>query len=328
MSKVVLVTGAGGFLGRHLVERLAMQGHTVRALVHQEAGQWVDHMEVVAGDVRDAAAMKMAAKGCDAVFHLAGRVHAVSESQGEEALHYSVNVDGTRNMLEGALAGGASRFVYFSSVKAMGDGGDRCLDESVQPKPETAYGHSKLAAEQLVLDYGKRYGIHATCLRLPMVYGPDGKGNLLRMVAAIDRGFFPPLPDVGNNRSMVHVADVVRAAILAAWHPFASGACYIVTDGRPYSTRKLYELICQGLGKPIPRWSVPILLLKIIARAGDAIGRIRGRRFMFDSSALDKLIGSAWYQSDKIVRELGYRASVRFEEALPGLIAFYRKSRA
>lgn len=92
-----------------------------------------------------------------------------------------------------------------------------------------------------------------------------------------------------------------------------------------YSSRELYELICKGLGRAIPGWNVPVPVLRGLARAGDAIGRLRGRRFFFDSDALEKLIGSAWYNSEKISRDLGYRPVVTFEEALPELILWYRK---
>ena len=176
-----------------------------------------------------------------------------------------------------------------------------------------------------MLDYGKRTGLQVACLRLPLVYGPGNKGNLFRMISAIDRGLFPALPDLGNRRSMVHVSNVVDAAILAAINPAANGQCYIVTDARAYSTRELYEMICQGLGKRVPRRHIPVGALKALGRMGDAIGRIRGRRFLFDSDALEKLTGSAWYSSDKISCELGYRPSITFEDALPEIIDGYRK---
>ena len=325
-----LVTGAGGFIGRHLVARLLHDGHAVRALVREAgpSGDWPAGVEIAAGDVRDPQAMKTAAAGCEAVFHLAGKAHALTEVRGDEDVYRAVNTEGTRHVLEGAVAGGARRFVLFSSVKAMGEGGARCLDESFDGPPETPYGRSKLEAERLVFDIGRRAGLHVSCLRLPLVYGPGNKGNLFKMMAAIDHGTFPPLPELGNRRSMVHVVDVVRAALLAADQPAANGRCYIVTDGRGYSTRELYELICRALGKPIPAWHVPLWTLMVLGRAGDAIGRVRGKRFVFDSDALEKLAGSAWYSSERISRELGYRPGVTFPEALPELIAWYRKGQA
>jgi nucleoside-diphosphate-sugar epimerase len=287
-----------------------------------------EKLQVFACDIRDEYAMREAAADCDTVLHLAGRAHAVSELDNGKHKHQSVNVDGTRNVLAAAEAAGATAFLFFSSVKAMGEGGQRCLDETAEPRPTTAYGRTKLEAERLVIEHGSRLKLHAVCLRLPVVYGPGNKGNIYRMIDWTARGLFPPLPEVGNRRSIVHVANVVEAACLAAVSPAASGQTYIVTDRRPYSSRELYELICKGLGRAIPGWNVPVPLLRGLARAGDAIGRLRRRRFFFDSDALEKLVGSAWYSSEKIYRELGYRPSIDFERALPELVAWYREVRS
>lgn len=325
----ILVTGAAGFIGRHVIARLLQDGHRVRALVHSmgPARDMPAGVEIVAGDIRDAGAMKAAAAGCETVFHLAGKTHAVSERDEDEAGYHALNVEGTRNVLEAAVAGGATRFVFFSSVKAMGEEAPDCRDESWTPAPVTAYGRSKLEAEKLVLEYGRRSNLAVTCLRLPLVYGVGNKGNLFRMIAAIDRGLFPPLPSVPSRRSLVHVANVVEAAMLAGEKPAAHGRCYIVTDGRAYSTRELYGLIRKALGRRMPRWSVPMGILAAAARVGDLAGRVVRRRMPFDSDALAKLTGSAWYSSDLISRELGYRPLMTFERALPELIAWYRAER-
>lgn len=324
--KRILITGANGFIGGHLISRLRRHGLSVRALVHErsEDVRGAVGVELVRGDVRDLGALRAAAASMDAVAHLAGRVHALSEVRGDTQLYDAVNVEGTRNVLEAALDRGVGRVLFVSSVKAMGEGGGECLDESAEAKPTTAYGRSKLVAEELVIDYGKRHDLHVACLRLPMVYGPNNKGNLYRMIAAIDRGLFPPLPEMGNRRSMVHVSNVVEAAWLTLTRAEANSQRYIATDARPYSTRELYEALCGALGRRVPRWSAPAGLLATLGRVGDVVGQVRGKRFFFDSDALDKLIGSAWYSSAKIARELGYRPVTGLTESLPELITWYR----
>jgi len=127
-----------------------------------------------------------------------------------------------------------------------------------------------------VLGIGRQANLHVTCLRLPLVYESGNKGNLFRMIAAIDRGVFPPLQEVGNRRSLVHVADVVQTAVFAAGTPAANGQCYIVTDGRSYSPHGLYVLILlRWLGKRMSSWPFPLWVLKALAVAGDVMRTTR-----------------------------------------------------
>jgi len=113
--------------------------------------------------------------------------------------------------------------------------------------------------------------------------------------------------------------------MLAAEHIEAAGQTYIVTDGEAYSTRQMYEWICDALHKPVPGWSVPPGVLNVMARAGDMIGAVRGRRFIFDSDALQKLTGSAWYSSAKIEHELGFKAQRTLQASLPDIVQYLCK---
>lgn len=323
--KRALVTGAAGFIGRQVVEALASGDIRVDALVRRRAqgAPSSQGVALIEGDICVETDLNRLVGDYDVIFHLAGRAHAFADVQD---LYQRANVEGTRHILEIAEARRTRCVVFFSSVKAMGEESPGCLDESAEPKPATPYGQSKLAAERLVLDCGKRTGMHVVCLRLPMVYGPGNKGNMVRMIEAIHRGRFPPVSNVRNRRSMVYVGNVVDAALLAATHPSANGQTYIVTDSRPYSTGEVYIQICRALGKPVPRWSVPKSVLKVVGYVGDGIGRLRGKRWLFDSDAFAKLTGDAWYSSSKISRELGYRPRAGFEEALPEMIAWYRET--
>ena len=131
---------------------------------------------------------------------------------------------------------------------------------------------------------------------------------------------FPPLPQMHNRRSMVHLEDVIQAALLAAEKSEAAGQTYILTDGQAYSTCQIYEWISEALERPVPSWGIPLVMLKWAANIGDLAGRIRGRRVVFDTDALQKLIGSAWYGSKKIERELGFLPKRNLRESLPEII--------
>ncbi len=318
-GSLALVSGASGFIGRNLCQHLRERGVKIRALMrHECSGPWD---EIVVADLADNLPGN-ALQGIDTVFHLAGKAHALSESRQDESEYHAINTAGTQRLLEACQAEGVQRFVMFSSVKAMGEGGMVSLDEGSGIPPETPYGRSKLDAERLVLKGG--YVSYPVVLRLSMVYGPIEKGNLPRMIHAIARGRFPPLPELENQRSMVHVDDVVRAAMLVAERPESAGGTYILTDGRTYSTRQMYEWICEALGKSVPSWYVPTFALRLLAMLGDGIGALRGKRFMFDSDAMEKLVGSACYSSDLIQNDLGFKPEKNLQESLGEIVVALR----
>lgn len=280
----------------------------------------------VVADLTEVTSLDRLCDGVDTVFHLAGYAHSAdANGDSDAAIHRRVTVEGTRALLDRARRAGVKRFVYVSSVKAMGEGSEECIDETVMALPVTEYGRAKFEAEQLVLALGCDRGMHVCVLRLPLVYGPGIKGNLLKMIMAIDSGRFPPLPEVHNKRSMVHVDDVVQALRLAVENPKANGEVYLVTDGRAYSTHEIYVFIRRALGKTELSWTVPLGALRAVAHIGDVIGHIRARPFFFNSIMLNKLLGSVWYSSGKIERDLEFKPTKTLEATLPAIIEEYRK---
>ena len=302
--RAVLVTGASGFLGRRLCARLRDAGVAVHGLARRPAeGPWdALFLASLGADPVPPACLE----GVDTVFHLAARVHALEERAGSESLYQRDNVEATAALARAADAAGVSRFVNFSSVKAMGEGDERLASEDDPPAPQTPYGRTKLEAEAL-LQAAHTERFRTVSLRLPMVYGSGGKGNLARMMRASWRGRMPRLPDTGNHRSMLNAANAVDAALLVASHPRgANGGCFIVTDARDYSTAELQQAIWQALGQAPSRLAVPYVALALMAGAGSLAAGLLGRRVGFDRDALDKLLGSARYSSARLQRELGY----------------------
>lgn len=277
-----LITGATGFIGRRLVR----PGD--RALVRRPAG----FQNEVVGDVLDPVSLARACERVETIFHCAGLADALVEAEAQ----WRVNVEGTRNLLAAAGQAGVKRFVFFSSVKAMAEPGDQCVDEDWLGEPATAYGRAKRAAEEAVLEAGAKFGMHVVNLRLAMVYGRGSRGNLWQMARAIRRGWFPALPEAGNRRSLVHVEDVIAAARLVAERPRANGRTYIIADPKPYSTHEIESAIRMVLGVRA-RWRLPVWALRGAARLGPRFAQIT-----------ERLMASACYQPSRIARELGWCA--------------------
>ena len=315
---VALVTGGSGFVGRALCARLRKLGIRVHVAARHHAGGPWDRF--VATDLARSALPPEALEGVDTVFHLAAKTH-VRTAVRNDPEHEAVTVEGTRRVLNAARRAGVGRFVFMSSVKAAGEPGDMLVDEDFDRPPNTAYGRAKRKAERLVTGTGRECGMHTVVLRPTLVYGPGWKGNLSRMFRAVRAGRFLPPPQTGNRRSMVHVDDVAQAALLAAERPLADGRVYVLCDGEAYSTRRIYEAMCHSVGRPVARWEVPSSLLRVAARAGDALGANGRRTVPFDSEALDRLLGSAWYDSSRARRELGWAPRWTLEAALPDIIA-------
>lgn len=323
----VLVTGATGFIGRRLVETLLARGAVVSALTRspeRAPAEWkMRGVRVLAADLLDAASVRGVCDDAEVVFHLASHPESAGATT-DDAGHHDLSVTGTQTLLREAQGSGVRRVVYASSVKAMGEVTQSCLDESAQARPISLYGKAKLVAEVLMHEAGKVSGTETCSLRLPMVYGSNPAGSIMRMLAAIDRGWFPPLPENGNRRSMVHVDDAVQALMLAADSTAAAGNVYLVTDNQVYSTRQIYDAVCRALGKPIPRFNVPSWCISLAAFAGDLVRLTTGANVPLTRATVSKLQSSAWYSADKIRHELGYQPVHTLYSALPGMVAAYR----
>ncbi|WP_295431767.1 NAD-dependent epimerase/dehydratase family protein [uncultured Thiodictyon sp.] len=315
MKGMVLVTGASGFIGPGLCRRLQADGWRVRAVMRRRtAGPWDEAVHLDLG--REALPPHLLAD-IDCIFHLAGKAHALAAGPGAEEEYRLANCRSTLDLLAAARSEGVRGFVYFSSVKAMGGGA------ADAPAPEGPYGRSKLAAERAVLTSGA--APHPVVLRPSLVYGPHPKGYLELLIRAVRAGWFPPLPELGNGRSMIHRDDLAQAAILCAALPRARGRTYVVTDDTPYSTRRIYECILEALGRRTPRWNLPIGLLRLAALGGDGIGRLRGRRLPFDSEVLEKLIGAACYDGTPIRQELGFQSRRTLPDSMAEMVATTRR---
>ena len=250
-----VVTGATGLLGAHVVRCLVEKGARVRCLVRptsRTAHIEGPHVELVAADLRQPEALAPVLKGVRWVFHFAGHLTASAPLNAhEDDSVYSLNVEGTRALLEAAAIAGVERFVYASSVGVYDADAVSPIGEDTRPAPVSAYGRSKVAAEAAVMEYHRR-GLSGTVVRPAICYGV-GDRHFLPAARRMVR--LPVLPLVDGGRHLLDVAsalDVAALAVAAASSPRAAGRVYNAASGYPVSLRDITAILHDVEGTPRP----------------------------------------------------------------------------
>ncbi len=290
---VNFVTGGSGFIGQRLTVALKQLGGETRVLSREKHSDY----DTIVCDFQSEVIPDHALNNVNTVFHLAGFTHDMRDASKISDFYYKVNVSATVQLANLAVKSGVKRFVFVSSVKAGGNPPlGTCANEKDQKNTEDVYGKTKREAELKLLEIGQVSGMHVSIIRPSLVYGPNVKGNLKSMLLGVKKGWFPPLPETGNRRSMIHVDDLVRAILLIAEDKRANGEIFIATDGTPHSSREIYNAMCSVLDKSILKWSVPKFLF-------DAVSLINPRI----KYKLNKLLGDECYSSAKL-ESLGFKA--------------------
>jgi nucleoside-diphosphate-sugar epimerase len=324
---VVAVTGANGFVGRHLVESLAAGGSRVTAMTRRPSAQPSGVVEAIVPDLLDRAAVRRALDGANSVVHLAARVHAMPEGKGDPSSECRrVNVEGTAMLLEESAAAGVRKFVFISSVKAVANESVNALTPDTPPQPGDVYGESKLEAERLVKVVGLREGIGTRILRLPVVYGPGMKANMAMLFSAVSRGFPLPLASVKNRRSFAYVGNVVEAIRLLLSADGDAPDPFYVSDDHDLSTPELIELIGASLGRPARLFPMPEFLLRGAGQTGGLLSRIAGLHLSSDS--VTAVLGSLFVDTSSLREMTGYAPPISVEQGLSKTADWFRSRRA
>lgn len=302
----ILVTGATGFVGRALCDHLLQKGHTCIPAVRRAAG--LPH-ECEVGDLDGGADWRTALANCDAVVHLAARVHVMNDAAHDPlALYRATNTDATLNLARQAANSGVKRFVFVSSIKVNGEGRDAAYRESDAPAPEDAYAISKWEAEQGLQRIAQETGLEVVVLRPPLVYGPGVKANFRRLLDTVAHGWPLPLGAIRNRRSLLYLGNFVDAIRVCVEHPAAAGQTFLLDDGQPVSTPELIQAVAHAMGRPARLLAVPVGVLEFA-------GALLGKR-----AAVCRLTGSLWVDSSLIRSRLDWTPPYSMEAGLAATV--------
>lgn len=306
-----LVTGASGFIGRHVVDELLRRSIKVRVVCRQDtaSASTVDGVEVVRLSGAGSATTDWvdAVAGCSVVIHLAGRAHILRDSNEDQVRSFQLaNVEFTRACSKAAVSAGVKRFIFMSSIGVHGgaSGAQPIRVQSVI-KPHNPYACSKADAERALTEVVNGSDMELTVLRPPLVYGPGAPGNFGALVSAIERGWPIPLGSVTKNRrSFVAIDNLVALIVASINHPAAANKTFLVSDGEDLSTADLLRRLGVAMGRPARLLPVPVVLLALGAR-------LLGKRELFQS-----LCGSLQVDISKTCELLDWKPLVSVDEGL------------
>jgi UDP-glucose 4-epimerase len=314
----ILVTGATGFIGTQLSKTLANSGHQVRDTARSVAPNCSTTHELITCDLESADNLDHLTMGCDAIVHLAGRAHVMSDNPAtSESLYVSANVDVTRKLAQSAARTGVKRMILLSSVKVNGESTTINTPFTAQdiPNPQDPYGRSKTQAEQALWDVASSSGLEGIVIRPPLVYGPGVRANFASLIGIVNRGIPLPLGSIQNKRSFISIDNLINCITTALQSSNAAGQTFLVSDGNDLSTPELIRSIASALHKSPMLIPFPPALLKLAATTA-------GKR-----SAYDRLCGSLTVDIASTKQNLSWTPPFTVQDSLQRTVDAFIQSR-
>ena len=319
----VLVTGATGFIGSHLVEALVQRGAQVRCLVRNISHLgWVKNcpVEFTVGDCQEMESLHQAVQDVDQVFHLAGATMAVKEQT-----FFEVNGRGTENLVKACIENNTrlKKFIYLSSQAAAGP----CLSdgkkkESDPCEPVSPYGKSKLLGEELALSHA--HELPLLILRPCAVYGPRDK-SFFTLFKCLSKNFKPCLADHDQYISMCYVEDLVQAMLLAAETQTESGEIFFLSDGHDYRMEEIGDIFAQALEVHALKLRLPPQLLFGVGFIAECFARVTGKPSIMSRGKVKEMRCTNWLcDIDKAKTILGFEPLIALARGAALTAAWYR----
>ena len=305
----ILVTGASGFVGSAVVDRLAVHlEFTPRAALRRVNHQFSSAVDVTqVGGLAPDKDWGAALQSIDVVVHAAARVHVMRDAVTDPLIEFRrVNAEGTLTLARQAAAAGVKRFIFISTIKVNGGGTFLAKPYMADdpPAPVDPYGISKMEAEQELRQLASETGLEVVIIRPPLVYGPSVKANFQSMMRWLNKGIPLPLGAIHNKRSLVALDNLVDLIVTCIDHPAAANQIFLAGDGEDLSTTELLQRMARAMGKPARLISAPVWFLELGAT-------LLGKR-----SIAQRLCGSLQVDISKARDVLGWTPPISVDEGL------------
>ena len=324
MPLKTLVTGATGFIGSHLVQRLVEENWDVSCLIRSKSRtDFLQKFSVrfIEGSANDIDSLGKAVKGQEYIFHLAGRIRPAS------CVDYDIsNHQLTKNLIQACLRQNPSlkRFVYVSSISAAGPSLPNFYsDENQAPSPVSEYGRSKLKGEEAVREVWDR--IPATIIRPPNVYGPRQQETEL-LIKLISKRIVPLLKEKKETTSLIYIKDLIQGILQATLSPKTKNQVYYLTDGNGYSWRKIVLTLKKHLLGESFFLPLPDELISFVAWLVDIFKKAGLIKSYFGRKLWRAMTQTPWlFSSSKAEKDFGFRARYGLEKGIKETVNYYQK---
>lgn len=309
----VILTGATGFIGRHLAKSLDNLTDVKLTCAVRRAGSSNCDREVVVNGLDSDTDWSEALTKKLVVIHAAARAHIAKDDLPDPLSEYrKINVDGTLNLAREAASVGVRRFIFISSIGVNGNINQRPFTEEDRPNPSEFYAQSKWEAEKGLWEIGKETGMEIVIIRPPLVYGPGAPGNFGALTRWVEKGIPLPLGAIRNQRSLVAIDNLVDLIVTCVEHPNAANQVFLAGDGEDLSTTELLRGVAQAMGRPSRLIPVPRTLLMC------------GATLLGKKAVAQRLLGSLQVDISKARQLLGWEPPVTVTEGLNKAVGSHR----
>lgn len=315
---IALVTGATGFVGKHLCELLSQRGYLVRAALRTDRSLPSHVAEKVAvGEIGASTDWTDALRGVECVVHCAALAHIIGDQNHMSNRYMECNARGTETLARACAVAGVRRFVYLSSVKVNGESNAGSPFTRLDPpQPSDVYAVSKMQGEIHVAGIAGASSMEAAIVRSPLVYGPGVRANFLRLMRWVDSGVPLPLGCARNSRSLVSVGNLCDLLHRLLRDPIPRNTVFMVSDGEDLSTAELIRRIGAAMRRPARLLPVPVPALRII-------GALTGRK-----AEIERLCGTLTVDISATCSDLGWRPPGSVDEGLARTAEWYFSRKA